>query len=342
MIRFDLIKTIGMYNKYGTCLQNTVLRCILNSETLTDEFITYAQNITKEKTVKYLEKYGSRLFEHMNPSVHAMKFVIGLYCDAYMTAHRKSLDLIDRMLYLGLNRIANEDAYQLFKNNRPDEVPEYNNFMNSLGIQIYKSFPKKPNDDVLLINPSAKTAIVHDTYICTDMILTVHDNFDKGYQHVVYYNVLENILQNNNSIYYVPYDDLFLSNHRKTIGSYTGKNVVFDGKDYSPVLFHYQNMRGYKTRISEFLTKPITVQNILRRFRFLKDYVKHSSVPYELDKNAYIDVLDHVIKFYSSKHTLAELDAFAGMRGYCFLEEFLLEDGTPVYINNVVQDILKR
>lgn len=342
MIRYDLTKTIGMYNEYGTCLQNTLLRCILNSETLTNEFISYAQNITKEKTLKYLEKYGLRLFEHIDISTHAMKFVIGLYCDAYMTAHRKSFDLIDRMYYLGLNKFVNEDLYQSFKHNRPNEVPEYNNVMSNLGIQVYKTFPRKPNTDVLIIEPNPKMSIIHETYVCTDMILSVHDETNKSYQHVVYYNVLENILQNNNSLYYVPYDDLFLSNHKKTIGSYTGINVAFNNKTYSPILFHYQNMRGYKTRISEFLTRPITVQNILRRFKFLKDYVKDSRVPYELDKKTYIEVLDHVIKFYSSKHTLPELNAFVGTRGYCFFEEFLLEDGKPVFINNVIQEILKH
>lgn len=342
-IRVDLAKTLPMRNTIGTCLVNSLVRCILNSESLTLELIKFTRELTHEDSDIYIEKYGNSLFEHMKHVDSPIKFLLGLYCDACLKTHRYRLyeDILKRIYFIGATSMVNETLYKKYIDNGIG-APDFRSFLRATDLKFYKTFPKDPKgvSDILLIYPNIMTqSIVNEEYICTDIILRKIDKKQPTLHHVVFYNVLENIMQDNEQIYYVPYVDLYLSDHKKN----NGLNAVFNGYSYSPMLYHFQNMRGYKTRICSFLTQTPSLINLKKRIQFLIDYVSASSFPYKENKEIYIASLKSSLEFYSKTHKKTDINVehFKRIDGYNSLETLIQDDGTFIKTSKMFESVIE-
>ena len=334
MIRLDLTKTVYMNNDFGICLPNSLIRCILNSEKLSIKIINETKDILGESPKTFYEKHQKDLFNYTSQ----IYVLIGMYCEIYLLTHHTTDDIIKRMLYVAITSgDPNELEYRKFDINRHIQ-PEMRNFLRQCDVGVLFGFPHiMRNDDALVASHNIK-ALIRDTYICTDMILQKRSLTDSSYQHVVFYNVLENIMQDNEKLYYVPYNDLISESHEKKmrINLYDKdttvdvKNVVFDGYEYAPELLHFQNMRGYKTKICEFLTQSPTLINLMKRLNFLIEYVSTSTSPYKLDLKSYSNTLRQVFHFYSIKNRETfknYICAIQHVEGYNYLEELVSSDG---------------
>ena len=333
-IRVDLTKTLPMRNTIGTCLVNSLVRCILNSESLTLDLIKFTHELTQENSDTYIEKYGDSLFDHIRHIDSPIKFLLGLYCDAHLRTHGKYEDILKRIYFIGATNMINEGSYKKYVDNGRG-APEFGAFLRATDLKFYKSFPKEPKDasDILQLYPKMIQSIVNEEYICTDIVLRKTSIKQPTLHHVVFYNVLENIMQDNEKLYYVP---LY---HKKK----EGINIVFNEYTYSPMLYHYQNMRGYKTRICSFLTRAPSLINLRKRIQFLIDYVSSSSFPYKENKEIYLSFFRSSLEFYSKTHkkTDADVEYFKRIDGYNFLEILIQDNGNQIRTSKMFESVIE-
>ena len=348
MINPKLIKTIPMHNEIGICLPNSVIRCVLNSEKLSLQVIESTTDILGDSPKKFYEKYKENLFDHMRGMKYKMFLLLGMYCEIYLSTHHIEEDIVERILFISITKQETENRYKQAKT-RENVFPESHDFYKQIDIGVIFRFPTiMRNDDVLVATHEYRPLL--DMHICTDMILQKKKIGDSKFQHVVFYNVLENIMQDNDTLFYVPCNDLFASDHTKQMRINLSdktktepmKNIVFDGYEYIPELLHFQNMRGYKTKICEFLTQSPTLANHLKRLSFLMDYVNKSTFPYKYDLTSYVNTLKQVQHFYScnSKGMLKEyLNAMGCIDGYSYLEIYVRSDGIRLKSSKLLEQL---
>ena len=354
MARVELTKTIPMDNVLGTCLPNSLLRCILNSEKLSESIIEESTTLLGNVSPKnFYEKHHNDLFNHMQDNDNVIYTLLGMYCETYLSTHHTVDDIVNRIIYAAITSHVDEMEYKQFSivgvNAGTYKAPDIRVFFKKCGLNILHKLPTVMRTDDVLINVS-KYSIMLDNHVCTDMILSKHKVGDKSYQHVVYYNVLENIMEDNSVLYYVPYTDLTSSNHVKKVRRnlydktdlVEGINCVFDGYYYVPEMLHYQNMRGYKTKISEFISKEPTLINLRKRLGFLLEYINASKSKYANEFRTYKFTLTQMIDMYNKctkRNFKTYLESVLHVEGYNYMENIVLANGTRLLTSKLIEQL---
>ena len=101
----NLIKTTALRNETGSCLVNSFLRVVLNSDTLTTTYIEFSHKVFGQNARKTISMYKNDLFNHLPDITTALPALIGLYCDMFYIFHKENgddaVDVRNRILYVG-------------------------------------------------------------------------------------------------------------------------------------------------------------------------------------------------------------------------------------------------
>ena len=336
--RVNLIRTTALRNETGACLVNSFLKVVLNSDPLTTSYIEFSHKTFENKDIKtILKKFKNDWFNHIPHFNVAIPTLIGLYCDMFYTYHNEdgedSMDIRNRILYCGSYGDINEDNYKNRLKTNTIVAPRYDSFIKMCisDIDMHKdiiSFTKQDTD-----------------YVCTDMIYEVDNE-----THVVYYNCIEQILQDNDNLFYVPHSTLETPKSiyvRKDItdpnSTVLCKNISLLRDYYRPILYHYQNIKGFKT-IYNKITQHNTIQNILHRIEFIKAFIGSGYPPYRKVSERYVDVLNIIYKFYkqclnkglTKEKFIQAYKTLQHVEAYSFFETYISVDGHDKFASNYI------
>ena len=320
--RGGLITTYPINNSDGTCMIDSAIQSIMNSNKLaiylfqwkdTDEIIKYIQQQIENNIFDLHPLFN---FIDLNKSVYTS--LLNLYVRTfYSMNYNQLLDIINEHILFAHNNhdipLTNEN-YEYYYNNvvirgketgaypriikdlindngdiiqeiiNGDEIknniaryaelatntPEQmmkntfdiinNLHTNTSDIWIYYQEPftdilKITKDDMKKINMIYKiSTTTFNNYICTDMILSANEFVKYLPYHSVYYNILENNMQNADRIYHLPISYLTFNDNISNIFEYIQNlvkhngiiNKAFFGQGtlcvYTPLILHFQKV----------------------------------------------------------------------------------------------------
>lgn len=203
--------------------------------------------------------------------------------------------------------------------------------------------------------------ISENNYVCTDMMLEVYASTEKRPTHVAYYNALENRIQNDRLVTFIPYNRFKQS--EDALVEINGKrynNLYLQTSDgnrvyYTPKLFHFQIMpklvvkklclMGYEHRQRDTFVFH-TIITITERIKAIREYIRLSSGSLTHTKARYGNKLKDTLKFYTKYTTMSRAKAREKYdnlknRKYNFFEEFVdVDTGEVCKMDSVVYDYI--
>ena len=255
-------------------------------------------------------------------SSHSLSYQYKIYIE-YLLALAKSNEIITFNQYTFITTDLINKLFKTIKYKHIDNVAYQNRFKsiskhlktdNDIIFIFDTSYPNLDMKNILPknvdnINGLYKCALtMYDDYICTDMILRQIPYGEVGGKHVVYYNVIENYMQDEDKVLYVPINKLQLFTHDKVNSAFKNDSVY-----YIPEILHYQKINKIKTAavkagfvLDASNNNVLDKMNILWRIRLIKTIMKNSKYHKILEKKhaKYIDDLSKVEEIYS--HPLTE------------------------------------
>ena len=379
----ELWQAVSIPNDGNQYAINMVINMIMNSDILLSKLgisktiqSTYEQIKSKSNLVDvpilslyaqyadvYLNMENSERRSELLNIIHSSMYDARTKSDNILSPSSVLHDIFPDVLYINIDVMKGDDSRRVLLTSLSQQTNSEDVFAE---VNISEYVPDRTQiteTQMERIDDIMKLAVMmsENNYVCTDMMLEVYASTEKKPSRVAYYNTLENRIQNDNIVAFIPYTrfktsyDTYITINGKDYNNLYLQTSDGDRVYYTPSLFHFQVMpesvikilcqMGYNYGLRSVYVFH-TIITVTERIKAIFEYVRMSDRSVVHTKTRYGNSLKNTLRFYSRCRTMSkararEIYANLKYRKYNVFEEFVnIESGEVCKIDSTVYDII--